>query len=140
MTTSHASHPERTGPDARLAPYGSLLLRATLGIVFVAHALFKVLVLGFPRTIAFFESFGFPGWAVYPVFAVELLGGLALIAGFKVRYVVPGLLAVLLGAFRVHGGNGWYFAQPNGGWEYLAVLAAGLIAVALLDPGKPAAG
>ncbi|HEX2220783.1 MAG TPA: DoxX family protein [Gemmatimonadales bacterium] len=138
MTARAWSRPPAAGIDPRFAPYAALLLRVALGIVFVAHAWLKATGLTLPGTAAFFEAHGFPGWAAYPVFAVELLGGLALIAGWRTRPVAAVLTGVVLGAFRVHWDNGWYFAQPEGGWEYLAVLVAGLMAVALLGPGAPA--
>jgi putative oxidoreductase len=50
------------------------------------------------------------------------------------------LTGVILGAFRVHWGNGWYFGRPDGGWEYLAVLLVGLVVVALLGPGAARLG
>ena len=124
------------GPRGGPAPYGALVLRLTLGGVFVAHALYKVAIT-FPAAAGFFEQFGFAGWLVYPVFAVELVGGLMLMAGFRTRAVALALLAVIAGAFRVHFRNGWNFAAPNGGWEYLAVLAAVLVAVMLIGPGAP---
>ena len=134
--TAHAwSRPPDAGIDLRFAPYAALLLRLALGTVFVAHAWLKVTGLTLPGTAAFFEAHGFPGWAAYPVFAVELLGGSALIVGWRTRPVAAMLAGVVLGAFRVHWDNGWYFAHPDGGWEYLGVLLAGLVAVALLGPG-----
>src|SRR5688500_6647455 len=41
------------GIDASTSPYAALLLRLTLGVVFVAHALLKLLVLTLPGTAAF---------------------------------------------------------------------------------------
>lgn len=117
------------------AACGALILRVALGLVFIVHGLFKPLVLGFPATVAFFEAFGFPGWTVYPVFLAEVLGGLALILGVGTRFAAAALIAVVLGALRVHVPNGWYFGAPNGGWEFLAILIAGLAAVFLLGPG-----
>jgi putative oxidoreductase len=121
---------------ARLRPFAPTVLRLALGAVFLAHGLFKVTVLSFPETVAFFESFGFPGWTAYAVFTAEVIGGLLLIAGIGTRIVTLFLMGVVLGAFRVHAPNGWYFANPNGGWEYLAVLLVALITIALLGPGR----
>jgi putative oxidoreductase len=129
------SLPARIALDPRTAPYAPLLLRATLGVVFIAHALVKPLVFTFPGTEAFFVEHGFPGWTVYPVFAVELVGGVALVAGIYTRVVALGLVPVVLGAFTVHWSNGWYFASPNGGWEYIAVLLAALLVQAGLGDG-----
>lgn len=124
--------------DSRLAPWGALILRLALGAVFVAHAWLKVAVLTLPGTAAFLERFGFPGWTALPLFTVELVGGLALLAGWGARPAALALAVIVLGAFRVHWANGWYFAHPDGGWEYLAVLLVGLVAVALLGPGAGA--
>ncbi len=137
MTTDVSAPAPRRGIDLQYAPYAALLLRVALGVVFMAHAWLKVAVLTLPSTAAFFERFGFPGSTAYPVFTLELLGGLALILGWRTRWVAAALTGVILGAFRVHWGNGWYFGRPDGGWEYLAILLVGLAAVWLLGPGAP---
>lgn len=121
---------------ARLRPFAPTALRLALGAVFLAHGLFKVTVLSLPETAVFFESFGFPGWTAYAVFASEVVGGLLLIAGIGTRLVTLVLMGVIVGAFRVHAHNGWNFANPDGGWEYLAVLLVGLMTLGLLGPGR----
>ena len=46
------------------------------------------------------------------------------------------LIPVLLGAIvTVHGPAGFFFNNPNGGWEYLAFWIAALVAQALLGDG-----
>jgi putative oxidoreductase len=122
-------------PATVTAPYATLLLRLTLGVVFIAHALVKVLVLTLPGTAAFFIQHGFPGWTAYAVFIAELLGGIALVAGIYTRAIAIALLPVMFGAFTVHWPNGWYFGAPNGGWEYIAVLLAALVVQAGLGAG-----
>lgn len=131
---------DETGLRPRTAAYGALVLRVALGLVFLAHGLFKVVVLSLPATAAFFVRHGFPGWTAYPVSGIELLGGVLLVAGLATRAVSLALLGVVLGAFRVHWQNGWYFGSPNGGWEFLAVLVAGLVGLMLLGPGAPRVG
>jgi len=126
------------GIDASTSPYAALLLRLTLGVVFVAHALLKLLVLTLPGTAAFFSDHGFPGWTAYLVFAAELLGGAALVLGIAPRLAALTLIPVLLGALTVHWPNGWYFASANGGWEYIAVLVAVLLVQAALGDGPHA--
>lgn len=121
--------------DTRTAPYAALILRISLGAVFIAHALLKLLVLTLPGTAQFFEAHGFPGWMAYPVFVAELVGGTLLISGFYTRYVALALVPVITGAFTVHRANGWSFDAPGGGWEYIAFLIAALIAQALLGDG-----
>lgn len=126
---------DQGGLRPHTAAYGALALRVALGMVFLAHGLFKVVVLSLPETAAFFATYGFPGWTAYPVFGIEVLGGVLLLAGVATRAVSVALLAVIAGAFRVHWQNGWYFGSPNGGWEFLAVLVMGLVGVILLGPG-----
>jgi len=134
MSTS--IHPAAKAPaiDPTTAPYAALILRVALGVVFIAHALAKLLVFTLPGTAAFFAQHGFPAWTAYPVFAVELVGGIALIAGVYTRWVALALLPVLLGAITVHWANGWSFTAPNGGWEFVGFLiAAVLVQVGLGD-------
>ncbi len=128
--------PQTMTIDLTTAPYAAFLLRLTLGVVFVAHAWFKVLALGMATTAAFFVDHGFPGWMAYPVTAAELFGGIALAAGIYTRVAAIALIPVMLGAFTVHWPNGWYFAAPHGGWEYIAVLLAALLTQAGLGSGR----
>ncbi|MEO8101608.1 MAG: DoxX family protein [Betaproteobacteria bacterium] len=122
--------------DTRTAPYAATLLRVSLGLMFIAHALLKYLVFTLPGTVQFFQSLGLPGVLAYVTFAVELIGGLLILGGVHARWVALALVPVLLGATWVHAGNGWLFTAPNGGWEYPAFLSIAAIAVGLLGDGK----
>ena len=115
--------------------YGILLLRVTLGVMFIAHGLLKVLVFTVPGTVQFFEAQGFPGVLAYLVIAAEIGGGALLVLGVYTRWVALALVPILLGAFNVHWPNGWVFFTPNGGWEYPAFLAIATIAQSLLGGG-----
>lgn len=115
--------------------YAALLLRVSLGAMFIAHALLKIFVFTLAGTAQFFESVGFPGALAYIVAILELVGGVALIAGLYTRWVVLGLLPILLGAAFVHWPNGWVFSAQNGGWEYPVFLAAAAIVQSLLGNG-----
>lgn len=120
---------------ARHAYLAPTALRVALGAVFLAHAYAKAFVFTFPGTVQFFAASGFPGWTAYPVFAAELLGGLALILGFRTREVAVLLIPVMLGAVKTHLGNGWMFTNPGGGWEYVAFLIGALAAQAFAGSG-----
>lgn len=121
--------------DPTTAPYAALVLRLSLGIMFVAHALLKVFVFTLSGTVGFFESVGFPGWLAYLTIAAELNGGALLILGVYARWVALALVPILLGALQVHLGNGWVFSAEGGGWEYPAFLAAASLVQALLGDG-----
>jgi len=122
--------------DNRTAPYAAFVLRAALGVMFIAHALLKYSVFTLPGTAKFFESLGLPGPLAYLTFAAELIGGALILAGLGTRWVSLALVPVLLGATWAHAGNGWLFTAPNGGWEYPAFLAVAAIVQALLGDGK----
>lgn len=114
----------------------TLILRVSLGVMFVAHGLLKVMVFTLPGTVGFFESVGFPGWMAYVVVAAEIGGGALLILGIETRKVAMALIPVLLGATYVHLGNGWVFSSENGGWEYPLFLTLVTIVQAVLGSGQ----
>lgn len=122
--------------DNRTAPYAAFVLRAALGVMFIAHALLKYSVFTLPGTAKFFESLGLPGPLAYLTFAAELIGGVLILAGLGTRWVALALVPVLIGATWAHAGNGWLFSAPNGGWEYPAFLAVATAVQAMLGDGK----
>ena len=121
--------------ETRTAPYAALVLRLSLGVMFVAHALLKVFVFTLPGTVQFFQSLGLPAVLAYATVAAELVGGVLLIAGLGSRWVAAALIPVLLGAAWAHAGNGWLFSAPNGGWEYPVFMTAAAVAQVLLGNG-----
>lgn len=128
-----------TSPLNSSSNYGVTLIRVSLGIMWIAHALLKLFVFTLPGTVQFFTSIGFPGFLAYPVFAVELIGGLALVLGVYARQVSLALAPVMAVAASVHFGNGWVHTSPNGGWEYPVFLTVASVALWLLGDGAFAA-
>ncbi len=126
--------------DSRTAPYAALALRVSMGVLFIAHALLKLLVFTLPGTVQFFQSLGLPGVLAYVTFAAELVGGVLLILGVQTRVVAAALIPIMLGATWAHAGNGWVFSAPNGGWEYPAFWTVTLAVQALLGDGAFALG
>lgn len=111
-------------------------LRLSLGLVFLAHSvLLKLFVFTLPGTAQFFVSLNLPGWLAYVVFAAEAGGGLLLVLGIQTRWVALALLPIAAGATWAHWGNGWMFANANGGWEYPALLTVLCLVQALLGDG-----
>lgn len=127
-----------TAAPSTTAPYGVALLRVSLGVMWIAHALLKLLVFTLPGTAQFFDSVGLPGVLAYPVFAAELLGGLALVLGVYARQVALALVPVMAVAAWVHGPNGWVHTSAGGGWEYPVFLIAASLALWLLGDGAAA--
>ena len=122
--------------DALLYPQAAFLMRASLGIMFIAHSLYlKLFIFTLPGTAAFFVSIGLPGPMAYLIFALEALGGVMLLVGYQARWAALLLVPVLAGATWAHWGSGWMFANEGGGWEYPAFLTVSSLVVFLLGDG-----
>jgi putative oxidoreductase len=119
--------------DHEQVRYAQLVLRVTLGVMYVAHSVvLKAFIYGLPGTVQFFESIGLPGVLAYGVFGAEALGGVLLIAGIATRAVSVALIPILAGALWAHAGNGWVFSNEGGGWEYPLFLILASVVLALL--------
>ncbi|WP_333673216.1 DoxX family protein [Elioraea tepidiphila] len=122
------------------ADYAALLLRVSMGVMFLAHGLLlKVFTFGPAGTAAYFESIGYPAALAYAVILAEIVGGAMLIAGVHVRIVALALVPVLIGATLQHLPAGWVFSAQGGGWEFPAFWTVALLVQALLGAGAHAA-
>jgi putative oxidoreductase len=143
LAPTQARSPRLAKPAVEIATvlYGIALLRVSLGLLFMAHGLLKVMVFTLPGTAQFFTKVGLPGFMATPIALAEIGGGLLLIAGIYSRWVALGLFPILLVAtFKVHGGNGWLFTNPGGGWEFTAFFAIACLVQFLLGDGAWAIG
>lgn len=129
--------------EEKYSNIGLLILRVSLGLVFIAHGYLKVFTFGLERAMVVFEAHTVmhinlvPGWFAPPAAVIEWVGGILLILGVKTRLVTPFLAAVAFGAGAVHFENGWnYTSKPDGGWEYGIFLSICCIVVYLVGPGK----
>src|SRR5256884_1199977 len=74
--------------DAKMAPYGALLLRVSMGILFLLHGVYlKAFAFGMTGTAKFFAGLGLAEWFAWLVMLYETIGGLALIFGVYARWV-----------------------------------------------------
>jgi putative oxidoreductase len=122
--------------DVKTAPYAGLVLRVSLGIMFIAHGLLKLLVFTPAGTAGFFEQLGLPGILAYLTIVAELGGGVLLIAGILTRWVSLALIAPPLGSIVfLHWSKGWLFTNEGGGWEFPAFWVAALVVQALIGNG-----
>src|SRR5215469_14158998 len=87
--------------------FGVLLLRVSLGIMFLAHSVvLKLLTYGLPGTAAFFAGVGLPPSLAYLTFTAEAIGGVLLVLGVHARWVALALSPIMIGALVfVHAAN-----------------------------------
>jgi putative oxidoreductase len=122
--------------DNRTVPYGALVLRLSLGVLFLAHAALKVFVFTPAGTAQYFVSLGLPPALAYLTMLGEAAGGVALVLGVQTRLISLALTPILIGAIvTAHAANGWLFSNAGGGWEVPAFWAATLVVQALLGDG-----
>lgn len=122
-----------TAPSA--APsLGLLVLRVVVGAIFAAHGAQKIFEFTLPGTIGSFAGMGIPLPEIAgPV--VELIGGILLILGLFTRPVGI-LLAIdmIVALIAVHLPAGLWVGE--GGYEFVAVLGAAALALALTGAGR----
>lgn len=122
-----------------------LILRATLGVVVLAHGVQKLFGwfdgYGYTATMDFFtQQIGLPAPLAFLTIIAETLGMLLLIAGVFGRYLAASVIAIMLGAiFTVHASNGffmnWDGNQPGEGFEFHLLTIAMAVAITLQGTG-----
>ncbi len=64
--------------DEKTAPYSALMLRVSMGILFILHgAYLKIFVFSMAGVSQYFDSLGLPGWFGWLVMLYETIGGVA---------------------------------------------------------------
>jgi putative oxidoreductase len=122
--------------DASTSPYAALALRIGLGLLFLAHGDLQIRVYGLETEAKYFRSLGLPGRLVYLTAVMQVIGGIALVAGVYARFAALLLLPIILGTIvTVHAKKGWLFTNKDGGWEYPAFWALALLVQFLLGDG-----
>jgi putative oxidoreductase len=114
------------------------VLRFAIGVVFLAHGLKHLR--NRQKTMDWAASIGLKSPTLQWTFMTfaEIGIGIGFLAGFLTAFAASGLVAMMLGAFwTVHRFAGfWITARPDEGYEYVFVLVAAALAVALLGPGE----
>jgi putative oxidoreductase len=103
--------------DAAYAPYGLALLRAAIGIDWIAHAFLKI-YRGMHTHEALLAKNGITPLLAWPTFGVEVVGGVAILLGWYTRQWAAFLLIFLGVVVWIKWPVGWGYSNPGGGWEY----------------------
>lgn len=125
-----------TAPSAP-ASLGLLVLRIVVGAVFAAHGAQKIFEYTIPGTIGSFAGMGVPMPEIAAPFVafVELIGGILLVLGLFTR--LAGILLAIdmtVALVLVHLSAGLWVGE--GGYEFVAVLGAAALALALTGAGR----
>lgn len=126
----------RAGTGYTPADWGLAVIRVVVGVVFLMHG-WQKLSGGIGGVEQFFSSLSVPapGLMAPLVTFVEIIGGIALIAGVLTRLAALLLVVdMLVALFIFHLPNG-FFVSPNGGYELVLLLAAACLGLALAGPG-----
>lgn len=118
-------------------PQSLIALRVTIAIMFMAHALVRILNGTIPRFANFLTERGFIFSLafVWAITTFELLGGAAMIMGKYTRWVAAGFMSIAAGGIVIiHAAQGWFVGEHGtGGVEYSLVLLAGCFVIAAAD-------
>lgn len=135
MTTLAQDTAATPAPSITVRDAAALAGRVLLAAIFVLSGVTKLGAVD--GTIGYIASVGLPfaGAIFYAVVALEILGGLMLVAGLKTR-----LAAVALGAFSILAAVTFHadFADQNQMIHFLKnlALAGGMLQVAAFGPGR----
>ena len=121
-----------------LEPYGALVLRVVLGVIYIAHAYLALVVMGPARFVEFQRAMHvpLPEIGAWYVIVAHGLGGILLILGLMVRWAALANIPIMAGAlWFVHLPQGFFIVGNKIGYEYVLVVLGGTVAQALLGPG-----
>ncbi|HEY0558918.1 MAG TPA: DoxX family protein [Frankiaceae bacterium] len=116
----------------------ALVLRLALGPMLVTHGLNKIAGAGgLAGTARWFEALGLrPGrWHARMAATNEIAAGSLLTLGLLTPLAVTAFVGLMVvAAFTDHRGKGFFVFK--GGWEYVAVVAAVAVGLAVIGPGQ----
>ncbi len=120
--------------ERRTAPYAALLLRITLGSLFLSHLYWKFEILGFGRWWISLHNAGYPAPLMIYVLSAEFGGALLLIPGILTRWVSLFAAPAIFGAAHFWlARKGFFFTAAGAELPLLWGLA--LVVQALLGDG-----
>ena len=121
--------------------YSLIILRAALGIIFLAHGAQKLLGwfggFGFNATLQFFQQLGIPPALAAISILVEFFGGLTILLGLFTR-VSAALIAIdmAVALVTVHLSQGFFIAGGKEGFEYVFALLLTALYLAINGAGS----
>lgn len=121
-----------------LEAYGTLVLRVSLGVIYIAHAYLALFVMG-PAKAADYQRamhIPLPDIGVWYLILAHGGGGILLILGILVRWAALANIPIMAAAlWFVHLQQGFFIFGGRSGYEYVLFLLAATVAQALLGAG-----
>jgi putative oxidoreductase len=116
-------------------PQSLILLRISIALIFLAHAIVRLLLEGSIYQFAGFlegKGFIFSTAIVWMITVFEIIGSIALILGYYIKWFAAGfILLLIVGCVLIHIEQGWFTGEHgSGGCEYSFALIVALIVVA----------
>ena len=117
--------------------FGKLILRLTLGILFLLHGIAKIKG-GIGPIEGMVTGAGLPGVFAYGVFIGEVLAPILVIVGFYSRIAALVIVVNMLFAIGLAHMNDLFAIGKTGGWalELQGMFLFTAIAIALIGPGR----
>ena len=116
-----------------IAPYSYAIIRFCAGVIVMPHGYMKLFG---PMAAPVAQNVIAPlAWA-YFLGLLEFFGGAALALGFLTRPLALMFTVQFALITYWHGGNGYFFSSPRGGWEYPAVLLIVYAAIFFRGAGR----
>lgn len=122
---------------SKFAPVAPLVLRVSVGAIFLMHGWQKLSVMGMGGVEGMLNALGFPMAGVLSpiLIAAEIIGGAFLILGLYTQWSAKILTIVAAVALvAVHLKNGFFLA--TGGYEFILLILAATVSVLITGPGK----
>lgn len=129
--------------DPRI-PASLLLLRGSVALIFMAHAVVRLVNGSVPRFAAFLELQGFVhgvAW-VLSISACEIVCGGLLVLGLAIRWACAALACIVVtGIVLIHARLGGFVGEHGtGGMEFSVLLCAALLVIASDTGGRANVG
>ena len=120
-----------------------IVLRIGTPLLFMAHAVTRIVVESIPQFASFLGDLGFPEptLVVWAITLTELIAGCLLMFGRCVRTACAALVLVAAGGIAlIHARHGWFVGEHGtGGSEYSVCLIMCLLVLAAADVHQVAA-
>jgi putative oxidoreductase len=118
--------------------YGPLVLRLTLGAIFLMHAYLGLFLIGPDDTAKHFADLHipFPKLTTWYGMLAHGIGGICLVLGIVTRWAALANIPVFAGALYFTHLKQGFFMKSEGGYEYPLLLLGATVALALMGPGS----